>query len=102
MTAAIRQVSGSTDADVELARTIRQDGEAGSWRAAIELAMFRRQSQPKRNANDDAHRKRRAVAADAAAKGGDPNGRPIQRFPQTPEEERAFMERDAQAGILIK
>jgi hypothetical protein len=100
MTAAIRKVPDATDADVELARQIYRDKEAGSLVAALQLAVFRRgQSQPKRPADPD--RKRRAVAADMAAKGSDPTGRPMFKFPQNQEEWKELMIRQAQEGKLI-
>lgn len=99
LTAAIRKVPDATDADVEVARQIYQGKEAGSWQAALELAMYR--SRPKRDVDTQAHRKRKAVAADAAAKGSDPTGRPMAQFPHTPEEWKEIMLRDAQDGTLI-
>jgi hypothetical protein len=100
MTAAIRKVPDATDADVEMARRIHKDKEAGSLVAALQLAVFRRsQSQPKRQA--DPERKRKAVAADDAARGSDPTGRPMSRFPQTQEEWRDLMMRQAREGKLI-
>lgn len=103
MTAAMRKVPDATDADAEVARQMYKNGEAGSLAAGLKLALYERgQAHPKRDADSGAHRRRRAVAADQAAKGGDPSGRPMVSWPTTPEEIADLMRRDAEDNRLIK
>lgn len=95
-------VKGAMAADVPLAMRVLQEGRATKADDALRLVVFDRlTATPRRSANDDAKRAARAMAASAAAQGGDPDGYSAQAFPQTVEEEEELKLKEFQAGKLV-
>ena len=95
-------VKGATAADIPLATQLLTEGRATTAEDALRLVVFDRlTTTPKRSVDDTARRTARAVAANAAAKGGDPDGYPAQKFPQTVDEEEALKLKEYEAGELV-
>ena len=97
--AAMPQVRGATEADLQRADDLLNSKEAATPQAALKVAVYEWEHAPRRSASQSARRKAAALSANAHGRGEAPRGVTVSQIPQTAEEMKAFMEREAAAGV---
>jgi len=90
-------VKGATDGDIASAERIYDSGEATTPKAALSLAVFRRQQDISASRKAGAERRSAGIAAGKTSAGPRVAGQPMGRIPRTPEEWEAVRAKEWEA-----